>query len=412
MYPDSEPKLQDESVNGLFRVCDVDWSNSRISRAGIIPIYTDGVRKWIGLGVTNFATNLTTIGGRFEITDDDLLSTAVREYNEEVRPNMLVLTEESVYNCYTIKTDCDLNILLPIDRRPSNFVKTSELYTMVWVTTRQLGCLVTDKMFYKSRARVLSLSWGLRELIPVLARVVDSGIPFTRVTNIPIFKRPKKVTGATIVGIFTNIKEFENDALVPDNFRGHTGLIVSETNIALFCRDGKVYLLPFTDGPALANIINRIGVKVYTSTIADENLVTDRCGNIKTITSIERSFNRNHQEFKNIFRRFMAELSSVRNQDVETRAIAELYLIYNYEEKFYELLEKINGFFSERRAKFLIATNNVNLLLSKGPIEYSRLKRILVDGAGYDTNESEGILKIMINTNLVVQTSKTAPITI
>ena len=50
----------------VFRVRDIDWSNKNIFRAGIIPIYKDKYATWIGLGVSNFSTNITSIGGSYE----------------------------------------------------------------------------------------------------------------------------------------------------------------------------------------------------------------------------------------------------------------------------------------------------------------------------------------------------------
>jgi len=62
----------------------IRWDNPNIERGGVIPIYIYGGHKWIGFGISNHSAIISPLGGSFEDKDYDLLSTAVREYNEEV----------------------------------------------------------------------------------------------------------------------------------------------------------------------------------------------------------------------------------------------------------------------------------------------------------------------------------------
>lgn len=138
--------------NKLIHVNQVNWASTTISRAGIIPIYDDGVHKWIGLGISKFSGNITTIGGQFEAGDYDLLITAIREYNEEVGFNMPNLTEDDVQNCYAIQSSYSIAIFYPVTEISAiEFVPTDELFDLIWVTPQQLQIMATKQEFILHR---------------------------------------------------------------------------------------------------------------------------------------------------------------------------------------------------------------------------------------------------------------------
>ncbi len=132
-----------------------DWSLKTIDRAGVIPVYDDGIYKWIGLGVTRLSGSLVLIGGAFENKDHDLLDTAVREFNEEVNPiknlnfkrNLSTLDVLKCHGAWVDGSDFSsfhrgLYIFFPIYRKPLHFQPTPELYDILWVTPTQLINLI------------------------------------------------------------------------------------------------------------------------------------------------------------------------------------------------------------------------------------------------------------------------------
>jgi 8-oxo-dGTP pyrophosphatase MutT (NUDIX family) len=380
------------------KVCDIDWTSSVINRAGIIPICDDGKRKWIGVGVSNYSANITTLGGSYEATDHDLLSTAVREYNEEIGSNIPNVTEEVVYNYYAIVTGCDVNILLPISSRPVTFSRTPELYTMIWITPRQLLCMTNSQKFNNSNTKILSVAWGFGDLISILAQSVDSGIPFTHAPNQRPFIRPKRVLQITSGKTFTNIKDFKREAEIGWRINRQTGVVVSKHTIGLLYGE-NFYLLPVTDIPTVVNISNRHGITMLTSTISGESCVSRQC------RSIERSCNR-PGDFDNIFKQFMNDRNCIKGTDISDRIISELRLIVDYELKIYALVEKLGTFFSPRRADFLVAVEIVNYQLSKGAVSTVVLLDTLINICNYDKCESKYILDIMISTKLLIKPVK------
>lgn len=254
------PEIVPEIQNNIVRVRDVDWTNPNIYRAGIVPICIENGYKWIGLGVSKFSGNITTIGGSYEVGDYDLLSTAVREFNEEVGDNMRHLIEDAVYNCYSVHSDYSPIILLPISRRPIIFKETEELFDLMWVTPHQLRIMAANQeygLFQSKRlieeypsnrghsaptTRAFVFSIDLKFLAEGIANAVEDGKCFIRPNSTEGFVRPQRVTTVMVPKISTSIEEFMFDST---NYKawGNTALVITPDIIGLMRRDRTVYLL-------------------------------------------------------------------------------------------------------------------------------------------------------------------------
>lgn len=393
----------------LFKVRDIDWTDFNINRAGVTPIYDDGIHKWIGFGITNFATNITPIGGLYESNDHDLLSTAVREYNEEVDCNLPHITDESVYNLYAIKTNYMIEILLPISFKPDKFVKTEELYDMIWVTPEQLLSMAKNKNYIlpslTSRSKAYSFSGGLFNAIPDIITAVTSGIPFkeTWCENRKFFSRSKRKDIRHIPKIITSLDEFINNTLVPRNFVGQISVVLKSDVIGIMRHDRTIYLLSVIYLPNIVKILDKLQTRIYVSTDIDRNYVRKLlpcC--LKTLKSIEYVLE-NANEMKC---EFFQDIEIVRR---ENNIVSELKLILDYERKNYEIIQNKSDFFNEKRAYFLRVVSNINKLLSQGPMELMQLRKS-ISGTSRDLGgrclRVKDIINILIETQLVSQDTK------
>lgn len=401
---------------GLFKVRDVNWADPDIVRAGVIPIAFDGTNMWIGLGVSMFASTINTIGGAHEVQDHDLLDTAVREYNEEVGPNMQHIVPESVINCYAIKTSYTIQILLPIRAPPTNFKPTEELYTMIWITPGQLQ-IMNDNQSYglggtQKSERAYAFSGQIREVVPPLVTAMRSGIPYQLVEDNSPLSRLKREVKQGEPRIVTDIETFESDAQAVGNFRGHVDFVLTRNYASLMRLDRTIYIIPIKDLPRMTTILNKFGFKVMIGTNTDFGLY-QRTGT-KSLKSLEDSFNQsirqNIPQGEVLLKEFMEKLRVIRMKDEHTRITEELNLLEEYENKSYELIQAQGVFFSERRACFLATLSRINSILLRRPLPYNQLKASLQDSCKNLTVVQ--IMGILINTGILLEDRKTTMLTI
>lgn len=395
-----------QAIN-LFKVRDIDWTDTNIDRAGVTPIYDDGFHKWIGFGITNFATNITPIGGLYEPTDHDLLSTAIREYNEEMDNNLPIIRDESVYNLYAIKTNYMIEILLPISCKPEKFIKTEELYDMIWVTPEQLLCMAENKNYILpgsgSKSKAYSFSGGLFNAIPDIVAAVQSGIPYNPVKEkcMKHFARPMRQNIKIISKVITSLEQFRNDALVPRNFVGQISLVIKDDIIGIMRPDRMTYLLPLIHLPNIVEILDRLQTRIYISTDIDRCIIRNMFNvRLNTLKSIEYLL-----ENVNIIKAdFLHDLELIRH---ENNIINELKLILTYERKNYEIVQNKNHFFNGKRAYFLGIISEINRLLSIESMEFGELRKSINRKSSYRCLGVIEVINILIETKLICKHPKT-----
>jgi len=153
------------------------------SRIGMIPIVFHRDMVWYGLALSNFISNLTTIGGSTDPADETVFETLNREYQEEtkglfgpiINRNYLVISEKK-----------RLTYLLPIPFAftPSNrgskaffdfhlTDSTSEISTLIWIGERQLAGI----------GSAYTVSSNAKPLLPLLIRHQDLIRKYVTFTN-------------------------------------------------------------------------------------------------------------------------------------------------------------------------------------------------------------------------------------
>ena len=425
-----------EIPKNIVRVRDVDWTNPDIYRAGIVPICIENGYKWIGLGVSKFSGNITTIGGSYEVGDYDLLSTAVREFNEEVGDNMRHLIEDAVYNCYSVHSDYSPIILLPIWGRPTIFKETEELFDLIWVTPHQLRIMAANQeyaLFQSKRlieeypsnrghsapaTRAFVFSIDLKFLAEGIANAVEDGKCFIRDSSTEGFVRPQRVTTVMVPKISNSIEEFTFDST---NYKawGNTALVITPDIIGLMRRDRTVYLLSYNEIQSIVDGLNRSHTKTHVALTSDlSHPLLSKFGSQIRLASIESDMRRTRLSQIN----FLTDLQQFRNQmeldrlttfsepqyDARSQTdmiINELNLIISYEAAIYEAIQQRGIFFNEKRGCFLKGMSKVNRILEKQPhgMFYRKLKLLLTKSYTCRNPPSYTVINIMIETGLIHQ---------
>lgn len=172
-----------------------------------------------------------------------------------------------------------IEILLPISCKPDKFIKTEELYDMIWVTPEQLLSMAENKNYIlpglTSKSKAYSFSGGLFNAIPDIVAAVTSGIPFKEICceNVKHFIRPKRQNIRHIPKIITSLDEFINETLVPRNFVGQISIVLKSDVIGIMRPDRMTYLLSIIHLPNIVDIIDKLQTRIYVSTDIDRNYV-------------------------------------------------------------------------------------------------------------------------------------------
>ena len=419
-----------ETDDTVKRVRDINWANTNIYRAGIVPICIENGYKWIGLGISKFSGNITSIGGSYENVDHDLLSTAVREYNEEVGNNMKALTEEGVYNYYAISSEYCVSILLPIKRRPNNFKETEELFDIIWITPTQLRIMAANQEYplfhkntatekyivkkgkYGSRTRAFIFSTDLKFMWEKIANAVEDEKCFMTLPFLERFIRPKRMEITIIPRIKTNVEEFLYDCIHYKAW-GNTALILTPNIIGLMRRDNTTYLLPHYEIKTIIEGLKESNTTSYVAFSSDLSnpMISELISDIKLV-SVESGTKRLNIPSNN----FLKEIYQLRDQHDKNMTmngiIKELNLIIHYEVIIYETIQQQGKFFNEKRGYFLKGVNNVNRILEKYPngLYYRKLKSLLNQFYTCRNPPSHIVISIMIETGLLQQNNMTTNI--
>lgn len=373
-------------------VRNIDWTDSFIKRAGVIPIFDNGRHKFIGLAVSNFSGNISPIGGAYENVDHDLLSTAVREYNEEVGENMQNITHDSVYNCIAIKSAYTIQIFLPVKEYNTKFIPTEEVNNLIWVTPDQLRIMGNNQdysitMRKNNRVKPFFFSLPFINIINAVADAVASGVPFKRVNLTDPFFRPPRNKIMDSVFDIRDEEQFISDA--KSNPVWHvTAMAIGKKYAGLMRGDKIIYIFSIDKLVELIPYINSVKHKIFFATDNDKNNAIRNLGIDTNIISnmehgyrwiIGRTSETNHKELTSMSNNFFLDLDKIRKSKEPDRVIEECKLILNYESKLYKFINLTNAMFNEPRACFLDAINIINryLTLFKIPHRYLDTKTYL-----------------------------------
>lgn len=346
----------------------VNWADEKIDRSGIIPIFRDGEKIFVGLGVSSNTANIITLGGSFEATDYDLLSTAVREYNEEVGKNMRKIKEEDLMGCFAIKSEHDINILFPIEKIPESFEKTEELENIIWITLKQFEIMINnsnlstfgiDKFGHKKQFGIklfsinvdLKLIGGrllgvLNEIKTLRSRLIENNLSFTTT------RTRKKLTckDSTVYGI-------EHLEIFKQKLGGTTILVISDNQFLFEDSYERLYSACTEDLPKFLEKSKELKTNI--------TILLQKDLNHPKVIQYKDSLKFHPVDFE--IRRHginpllikVNKIKNIRKEKSDASLLIELQMLKDIEYEIYQHSIKNKTRFSFPRAKIL---NNINIL--------------------------------------------------
>lgn len=159
----------------LPRVKDINWSDPRYIRAGIIPVIQQGGVKFYGFGVENVIGSIGDFGGHREKIDRDALDGALREYREEGLNVFGDITREMVQNYFVLDGSDTAEILVPITGTMykyteifRNMVATAtdhEVQDVIWLSRRQLLTAIDSQEAAFNGIKLYHMYYRVRDCI-------------------------------------------------------------------------------------------------------------------------------------------------------------------------------------------------------------------------------------------------------
>jgi len=133
----------------LKRVNEINWNDDKYIRSGIIPYIDINNSRFYAFGIANIVGDLCDFGGHREIIDNDLLDTAIREYQEESLNIFGILNRKMLENFNVLEGKDTIEILLPVSgslyyysqkfQELINGNKDHELQNIVWLSYDQFN---------------------------------------------------------------------------------------------------------------------------------------------------------------------------------------------------------------------------------------------------------------------------------
>lgn len=403
--------------SGLMRVRDVDWANPDINRAGIVPIRREGSHILLGFGIALLASNITPIGGGFENIDYDLLSTAVREFNEEVGHNFHPLVDDAVYNLYAVVSTHNIQILLPVHNWPSSFTATQELEDFIWITPHQLE-IMNQRQHYVvpthiGETRPFLFASSLREIAPMLVDAMKTDIAFNRVVTDEPFERVRKIKTVTIAGVHEGLLEFVHSLNSTKWY--HAMIVYDQHNVYISNNYGVRFIIPIHQ---IIDVIREIGSRkirlffLTTQTLQGaRRLVPNKYWKYNLIRSIDQALNDMRRTvddriINEVLLDYARRIAGV--QKSPDRLFLELDIINEFEIKLYEFAAESKSYYNHSRVCYLRMLSAANMLLLhiNTGIDFQHLKMEFSDIC-HDLS-SYMALNTMIALNLLYQDPLTA----
>lgn len=163
------------STNTHMLVKDVNWSDPRFIRAGIIPTTVQGGHTFYACSLDNCVGAIGDFGGHVEPTDADALDAALREYSEESLNAFGVFTREQLLECEVLVGTDTVEILVPVPPPMYSYVQTfatrlngnggHEVLTVIWLTGAQLVKAVDEPQLTVGNTTVYHMYRRLRAVL-------------------------------------------------------------------------------------------------------------------------------------------------------------------------------------------------------------------------------------------------------
>lgn len=160
----------------LTTVDEVDWSNQKISRVGIIPYVIQGDNVWLAFGISTLTNKLISIGGKVEVTDFNAFTALEREISEEIGDTPFS-AEHIAGSQVLVEND---RVLVFWDVENSENIKmseNSEIERLIWLTQKQL---------IRNEIHTIELSTLLHPAIEALKDIVFLPLSDYHSYNLPL----------------------------------------------------------------------------------------------------------------------------------------------------------------------------------------------------------------------------------
>lgn len=390
-------------------VSEIDWSESEINRSGIIPYFIqNGVVK-LGFPVSTFSSNISTIGGVFEPEEDyDLLSTAVREFNEEMGVNFKKMSEKDLYGCFAITNNYSYTIIYKVEKTNETFIRTDEVYSMIWITPRQLEIMVKndDTLIYKNNNGQGSKAFHFsRDLCLICENICYFFSQKEMLLNNDPSKmlkknlRKKKIfdkSGRKMVDDYDELKNILKTQVI------HTSYVSNRGSSYYFLIEQYRKILKFKacekETKNVIKLLQKCDNKViYVALDVDQRIFADKFGcKIKSIESHLTRVKMNPNPF-------IDQVIHYRRCNNDESSYEELNTLWETENKVYSMAKKKNSFFNKSRAnlmKCLLVTMEI-LSENSNYIKYSKLKSLVYKKYCYRQPSAKWALEIFLKTGII-----------
>jgi len=400
----------------LFQVRDINWADTTLKRSGIIPINFDGNNKWIGLTITSYAASIGTIGGSYEDKDHDLLDTAIREYNEELGGNFPIITIDDVINCYAIKSNYMIIILLPLVHLPTySFIPNDEVHNILWITSTQMRSIYDHRNNRSNYGRSFDLypiSPHLLEIMPLVGRSVNNGIAFNQLVNPNQFNRPerlKQIIFEKTNRIIGDIRKLEVDSQYPALFAGNVCMAFNGEKIGVIRQDYNVYIGDYTELENVMAILKTVNTKIIVSTVAEKNYLSSYTNRVTDLESIILKSAEKFPAFSSLFE-FTTVLNIIHQHYGSDQLLGELDLLTEYEAKWYDKTKTFkDNRFNIDRACYLDNIIKINrLIANRGMIGYELKRQI----GNCNNIPFDYIIKLALDSHLFIKSPSSSLITL
>ena len=336
----------------------VDWSDTSINRAGIIPIVIEDGHKWIGLSVSQYSSIIGTFGGTYDVQDYDLLDTAVREFTEEFGDNIPPIKCEDLFSCYAVKSGYSVYVILPFHEKVTTFNSTKEVYDLLWLSPDHLRSMMNHQdmaLTYgntrHNRPRAFPFTYDLEQIALDLADILDSCSNY-RITSDTSLSRSKRPHVSVCYTYVRDHDSFSND-IVALPYWDRSCVILNSDNLVICRRDEIVYIFPASDLPLVCSKLSTLltlNIRLIVGTMADVSRLSSFSKSRKIDVLSVRQDARAHKATHTIPLNYDERLAAARDSgDIDD----ELNLLLECELGVYQVVAERNSYFNHKRAAFL-----------------------------------------------------------
>lgn len=160
-----------------MRIEDINSNDKKYIRAGIIPFIRYQNSKIYAFGLGNVTGDICDFGGHKDCEDNDLIDTAIREYNEESFGIFGNFNRESLKNSEVIDGVDTIEILVEVNgnisdynRRFKNILNNNynhEIQDIIWLSKKQLLVAIDSEDIQKDGVKIFHMYSKIRNVLSI-----------------------------------------------------------------------------------------------------------------------------------------------------------------------------------------------------------------------------------------------------